>query len=383
MRHGGPIHAPFDATFVGPPQQRANLSRTRTQQHETSMSSRIPVGILGVTGLVGRRILARLSDHPWFEVVEGGASEASVGIAMDTLRRRAAEETGRRGSEVAGAVRSLDGSWSTPVLVSALPASVARDLEPRLAAAGHLVVSNASAHRADPRVPLVLPDVNPDHASMVGSAGGIVTNPNCSVATFAPPLARLHRAFGVEAVTVTTFQAVSGAGSNGPSVLELADNVLPSISGEEEKLEREPQKLLGQVEDGIVEPARFAVSATTTRVPVLHGHLVDVSVRLRGDPSPVDAREVLSGPPDVAPTDGPTLGQLTLSVTDDPTRPQPRLDRDAGDGMEITVGRIRRCPVLGLRFLAMAHNLERGAAGAAVANVELAYTLGLVPGVRR
>lgn len=347
------------------------------------MPPRIPIGILGVTGLVGRRALARLAAHPWFEVIEAGASERSGGIGLESLRRRGADESGIDGEAVPGAVRSLEGPWTAPILLSALPSGVARELEPGLAAAGHLVVSNASPHRADPTIPLVMPDVNPDHARLVGSAGGILTNPNCSVATFAPPLARLHRAFGVEAVTVTTMQAVSGAGSSGPSVLDLVDNVLPRIEGEEEKLEREPQKLLGRIVDGRVAPADFDLSATTTRVPVLHGHLVDVSVRLTGDPSPDDAREVLSSGVDVVVGDGPTLRDLSLRVTDDPMRPQPRLDRGARSGMEITVGRLRRCPVLGLRFMALAHNLERGAAGAAVANAELAHLRGLIPGSPR
>jgi aspartate-semialdehyde dehydrogenase len=347
-------------------------------------SRRIPIGILGVTGLVGRRALARLADHPWFEVVEAGASDASAGMSLDGLRVRALEESGRdsmSGGEVPGAVRALNGDWSAPVLISALPASVARDVEPRLAAAGHLVLSNASAHRSDPAVPLVLPDVNPDHLDLLGPNGGIVTNPNCSVATFLPPLARLHRAFGVEAVTVTTMQAVSGAGANGPTLLDLADNVLPSIAGEEDKLMREPGKLLGRIRDGRIEPASFPVSATTTRVPVLHGHLVDVAVRLSGDPDPSDARTVLATVPDDPSMDGPTLSQLRILLREEALRPQPRLDRGALGGMAVTVGRIRRCPVHGLRFVCLAHNLERGAAGAAVANAELARVRGLIPGV--
>lgn len=348
------------------------------------MTGRIPIGILGVTGLVGRRVLARLLDHPWFEIVEAGASDASAGIALDALRVRALEELGREdssGGTLSGTVRTLDGDWSAPVLISALPASVAREVEPRLAAAGHLVVSNASAHRADPRVPLVLPDVNPDHLQLLDAGGGIVTNPNCSVATFAPPLARLHRAFGVEAVTVTTMQGVSGAGSNGPTLLALADNVLPSIAGEEEKLHREPGKLLGAVRGDRIEPAPFPVSATTTRVPVLHGHLVDVAVRLSGDPDPAQVRAALAADADRTPLEGPTLSRLRILVRDDDARPQPRLDRDTLGGMAVTVGRIRRCPVHGARFLALAHNLERGAAGAAVANAELARVRGLIPGV--
>jgi aspartate-semialdehyde dehydrogenase len=347
------------------------------------MSSRTPVGILGVTGLVGRRLLARLADHPWFEVVEVAASERSVGVSVQALLDRGREESGRSSdTRLAGTVRSLDGGFSAPLLVSALPSSVARETELRLAEAGHLVVSNASAHRADPRIPLVMADVNPDHMQLLGEGGGIATNPNCSVATFAPPLARLHRAFGVEAASVTTFQAVSGAGEGGPTVLDLLDNVLPTIDGEEEKVQREPQKLLGQVVGKAIVPADFPVSATTTRVPVLHGHLVDVGVRLAGDPDPAQVREaLLSGP---TPDSGelPTLTGAGIRLADGAMRPQPRLDRDVADGMAITVGRLRRCPVFGTRFMALAHNLERGAAGAAVANAELALRRGRVPGVR-
>ncbi|HKK93953.1 MAG TPA: aspartate-semialdehyde dehydrogenase [Longimicrobiales bacterium] len=365
------------------------------------MRPRIPIGILGVTGLVGRRVLARLADHPWFEVTEAGASDASVGMSLDAILHRAREDRGevdagrtfgsdrsemapnvtQGGVRSLSEVRGLSGEWTAPILVSALPSSVARDVEPRLAAAGHLVVSNASAHRADPSIPLVLPDVNPDHVELLGTDGGILTNPNCSVATFVPPLARLHRAFGVEAVSVTTLQAVSGAGSGGPTVLDLADNVLPNIRGEEEKVSREPRKLLGRVVDGRVQPADFVVSATTTRVPVLHGHMVDVSVRLRGDPDPAEVRRALDdGHGEVFP-EGPTLSQLRIRVHDDEMRPQTRLDRDLLGGMGVTVGRIRRCPVLGVRFLALAHNLERGAAGAAVANAELVRIRGRIPGV--
>ncbi len=347
------------------------------------MRPRTPIGILGVTGLVGRRVLARLADHPWFEVTEAGASDTSVGLPLDTLVERARQEAGGGGGAgMSGEVRSLDGDWTAPILISALPSSVARRIEPRLAAAGHLVVSNASPHRTDPSIPLVLPDVNPDHVELLGTDGGILTNPNCSVATFVPPLARLHRAFGVEAVSVTTMQAVSGAGSNGPTLLDLADNVLPNIVGEEEKVVREPQKLLGRVVDGRIESAEFPVSATTTRVPVLHGHLVDVSVRLGGDPDPGEVARALADSSSGAPPEGPTLSTLRIRVLDDPMRPQTRLDRGLLGGMGVSVGRIRRCPVLGVRFLALAHNLERGAAGAAVANAELVRLRGRIPGIR-
>jgi len=354
---------------------------------------RIPVGILGVTGLVGRRILARLSDHPWFEVVEAGASERSVGASVSDLlamarQERAEDGTAPRPGGAQGVerqvdpglqVRALDGDWTAPLLISALPGSVAMEIERRLADAGHLVVSNASAWRADPGIPLVIPEINPDHLELIGSSGGIVTNPNCSVAAFAPALTPLHREFGIESAVVTTFQAVSGAGSSGPTVLGLMDNVFPIIGGEEEKLEREPGKLLGSVEGRGITSAPFTVSATTTRVPVLHGHLVDLSLRFTRQPSVAEATACMerwAGPLPL-----PSLPLRPLRVTADPNRPQPRLDRSAEGGMAITVGRVRACPVNHLRLMALAHNLERGAAGAAVANAELCRVMGKIPGV--
>lgn len=324
--------------------------------------SPISVAVLGATGLVGRRIAARLADHPWFRLTEGAASGRSVGSRVQGLT-----------------LKSLDDHFDSPLVLSALPAAVAREVEPRLAGQGHLVVSNASAFRADPSVPLVIPEVNADHLALVAAgAGGIVTNPNCAVAPVALALAPLHRAFGVESVVATTFQAVSGAGTTGPTVLELMDNVLPVIGGEEEKVEWEAQKILGAVDGGSVVPADFVVSASTTRVPVLHGHLVDLSVAFSRAVTPEEAARVLSSF-DPGPA-LPTLPSPPLVVRAEEDRPQPRLDRDAGNGMTVTVGRLRPCPVNHLRFMVLAHNLERGAAGAALANAELCVSRGLVPG---
>ncbi len=346
---------------------------------DMSTPPRIPVAVLGATGLVGQRILLRLARHPWFRVAEVAASERSVG-------RRLAEqvpvEVGEAlGHDVAGLrLQPMDAGFLSPLVLSALPSGPARQVEPRLVEAGHRVVSNASAFRADPAIPLVIPEVNPDHLELVGRAdGGIVTNPNCAVAPMALALAPLHRAFGVESVVATTFQAVSGAGRAGPSVLDLSDNLFPVILGEEEKVEREAQKLLGTLRDGAVASAAFPVSATTTRVPVLHGHLVDVSVALAGDPPLTEvARALASFAPGPA---LPTLPASPLRLTDDPMRPQPRLDRDRGGGMSVTLGRLRPCAVHDIRFMVLAHNLERGAAGAAVANAELCAAQGRIPGV--
>jgi aspartate-semialdehyde dehydrogenase len=338
----------------------------------------IPVAVLGATGLVGERILLRLEAHPWFRVTQVAASERSAGERLETLVSpgvAAALSPEVRELVVQGLGDPLD----APVVLSALPAAAAREVEPRLAAAGHLVVSNASAFRADPGIPLVIPEINADHLALLApGAGGIVTNPNCAVAPMALALAPLHRAFGVERVVATTFQAVSGAGKSGPTVLDLLDNLLPVIAGEEEKVEREAQKMLGSLRDGAVVSAPFPVSATTTRVPVLHGHAVDLSGAFSRAVSPEEAREALEGF-DPGPR-LPSLPSPPLRVSADPLRPQPRLDRDAGEGMTVTVGRLRPCRVNHLRFMALAHNLERGAAGAAVSNAELCAARGLVPG---
>lgn len=345
-------------------------------------STPIPVAVLGATGLVGERILLRLARHPWFRVAEVAASERSAGGRLGELVSPEAAAALSRGParELAElTVKGVGDALESPLVLSALPSAAAREAEPRLAGAGHLVVSNASAFRADPAIPLIIPEINADHVSLLTpGAGGIVTNPNCAVAPLALALAPLHRAFGVERVVATTFQAVSGAGKTGPTMLELLDNLFPVIAGEEEKVEREAQKMLGELVDGAVSSAPFAVSATTTRVAVLHGHAVDVSVAFSRPVSPEEASEALR-----AFDPGPRLPSLPvppIHVTGDPFRPQPRLDRDRGDGMTVTVGRIRPCAVHHLRFMALAHNLERGAAGAAVSNAELCAVRGLVPG---
>ncbi len=347
------------------------------------MEDRIPVGVLGATGMVGARLVGMLAHHPWFRVAEVGASDRSAGSRLGDLL--AAEEIGILPDDVADLeVRPLEGPWSSPVLLSALPAAVARKVEAEAAGAGHLVVSNASAFRADPDVPLVIPEVNPHHLELVERQkerwpGAIVTNPNCVVTGLATALAPLHEAFGLERAVVTSLQAISGAGRPGPSAFDLVDNVLPLIPGEEEKISAEPKKILGTIEDGALVTAPFGLSATATRVAVLHGHTVSVAAEFRKHPSPEEASEVLSSfRSHVQDLHLPTAPERTIVVAQDPNRPQPRLDRDAGSGMTVTVGRIRRDEVLGLSFLVLSHNLVRGAAGAALVNAELCRVRGLV-----
>ena len=347
-----------------------------------SPSSPVTVAILGASGTVGRRLVERVVGHPWFRLIEVAASERSVGRALSESWSDAEGLPAEIGGLRLG---SLEGEFEADLILSALPKAPAAEIEPRLAAAGKLVVSNASAGRMMPGVPLIIPEVNPGHLDLLGPAGspvgGVVTNPNCAVIPMTMALAPLQEAFGIESVVATTFQAVSGAGLPGPGSITLLDNVLPRIAGEEEKIESEPQKILGSLEGDDVKAAEFTVSATSTRVPVIHGHLVDVSVRLSESvplARAVDAMSSWKGR--VADLELPSLPSMPLRVLTNPDRPQPRLDRDADGGMAVTVGRIRECRVNGLRFVVLAHNLERGAAGAAIANAELAVRTGRVGG---
>ena len=280
-------------------------------------------------------------------------------------------------------VKSVDDEYTSPVLLSALPAGVAKELEPSLAKAGHLVVSNASSHRMDPRVPLIIPEVNPDHvavarAQMERDGGAIVTNPNCVVAGIALVFHPLHEAFGLEQAVVTTFQAISGAGKPGPSAGDLLDNVLPYIAGEEDKVAREVKKILGQATADGFEDAAMRVSATCTRVGVAHGHLASVSLAFRRRPQVEEVRHILSSYRGGILQDGlPAAPVRPIEVMEEDNRPQPRLDRDRGAGMTVTVGRIRPCEVHHVKMFVLAHNLVRGAAGAALLNAELCHARGL------
>ena len=343
---------------------------------------RIDVGVLGATGMVGTRLVRLLEGHPWFRLREVGASDRSKG---QPLGRLVADDDGGPlwGGAATMEVKSANADYSSPILLSALPSGVAEELEPRLAKAGHLVVSNASSHRMDSDVPLMIPEVNPDHLALARSqiersGGAIVTNPNCVVAGIAMVFHPLHEAFGLEHAVVTTFQAISGAGRPGPSAGDLLDNVLPFIAGEEEKLGNEVRKILGRSSETGFEDAAMRVSATCTRVGVAHGHLASVSLSFRRPPQVEEARDVLNGFRGGILHDGlPGAPAQPIEVLEGDNRPQPRLDRDRGDGMTVTVGRIRTCEVHHLKMFVLSHNLVRGAAGAALLNAELCHARGL------
>jgi aspartate-semialdehyde dehydrogenase len=346
------------------------------------MRSVTEVGVLGATGVVGQQFVARLARHPWFRPSWLAASERSEGKAYAAVAPwRLATPIP---DELAGStIESCTPGRGPRVVFSALDASVAGDIEQAFAAAGHLVVSNARNYRMDPLVPLLIPEVNAEHLSVLadqrtekGWKGAIVTNPNCSTIVLAMALAPL-RAFDLRIVLVSTMQAVSGAGYPGVPSLDILGNVVPFIGGEEEKIESETLKILGS--DGGRTPHTAVISAHTNRVAVLDGHIMTVSADLGAKPSIADVIAALQGfcgrPQKLKLPSAPTP---PIFVSSDPNRPQPRLDADRGDGMAITVGRVRACKATHVKFVALGHNTVRGAAGAAILNAELMAADGML-----
>lgn len=346
----------------------------------------IPVGILGATGAVGQRFIQLLANHPWFEVAEVAASDRSAGKRYQqacTWRF----PTPLPGSVADLAVSSCDGPFRSKLLFSGLDSAVAGEVEALLAAHGHAVVSNARNHRLDPDVPLLIPEINPDHLAAVAiqqqrtGGGYIVTNPNCSVVGLAMALAPLHRAFGLEEVAVVTLQALSGAGYPGVASLDVTDNVIPYIGGgEEEKIESEPLRILGDFRHGAFVPASFGLSASVHRVAVSDGHSMAVFVRLKRKASVVEAARALSefrGEPQERRL--PSAPERPIHLLDGVDRPQPRLDRDREAGMAVSVGRLREDKLFDFKLEALVHNTIRGAAGAAILNAELLQARGLLP----
>ena len=346
-------------------------------------NSKIAVGILGATGIVGQRFIQMLTGHPWFEVVWVGASERSEGKPYAKAARW------RLKTPIPAAIANLTVDNAScvhnapKVVFAALDSAVAAELEPRYPEAGRILVSNSSAMRMNEDVPLVIPEVNPDHLALVArqsgrSRGGLaVTNPNCSAIGLVIALAPLQQKFGLEKVMVVTMQAVSGAGYPGVASLDILGNVIPYIGKEEEKMEEETRKLLGHYNGTRVEPATFAMSAQCNRVAVEDGHTESVSVKLA---RPATAEEILAAWREFHPLPQ----QLKLPSAPEPAivydtahdHPQPRFDLDRGAGMAVTVGRLRPCGVLDWKFTVLSHNTIRGAAGATILNAELLASLG-------
>jgi aspartate-semialdehyde dehydrogenase len=348
------------------------------------MNKKLRVGILGATGVVGQRFIQLLEDHPQFEVAALAASDRSQG------KTYAEACTWRLPGEMPEGVKKIVVQPPAPPLdcdfvFSSLPGEIAGDAEESFARAGFPVITNSSPHRMDADVPLLIPEVNPEHLELIAKQRGargyergyIVTNPNCSTIVIAMALAPLHRNFGVESCIATTMQAISGAGYPGVASLDITDNVLPFIGGEEEKIETETVKILGRVDGATIRMAEMKISAQCNRVNVIDGHLAAIRVKLARTASIDQVHAALGSfvslPQELKLHSAPAR---PIIVRDEVDRPQPRLDRDAGFGMSVTVGRIARDNVLDYRFLALGHNTIRGAAGAAILNAELLVARG-------
>jgi aspartate-semialdehyde dehydrogenase len=350
------------------------------------MNKKLRVGILGATGMVGQRFIQLLEYHPQFEITALAASDRSQGKTF------AEACTWRLAGEIPQFVRPMQVSAPEPPLdcelvFSSLPGDIARESEGAFARAGYPVISNSSAFRMDPDVPLLIPEINHEHLALIdvqrrnGQNGYIVTNPNCSTIMIALALAPLDKKFGVASVVATTMQALSGAGYPGVASLAISDNVLPFISNEEEKIEEETQKILGTFRDAAIEHAPMKVSAQCHRVNVSDGHLAALRIQLATKATASEISETLrtfrSLPQVLGLHSAP---EQPIIVRDEEDRPQPRLDRDAGNGMSVTIGRLRPDNVLDYRFVALSHNTIRGAAGAAILNAELLLAMGRLGG---
>ena len=356
------------------------------QKRVRSVKKKWRAGVLGATGIVGQRLVKLLSEHPWFELTEVAASERSSG------RTYAEAVRWHLGTSIPAVARDLVVKGVEPVLncdfvFSALDSSVAGPVEEDFAHAGYPVVSNSRNHRMDADVPLLIPEVNASHLDASPAqqrnrgydTGFIVTNPNCSTAGLVLVLKPLADAFGLERIFVVTLQAISGAGYPGVASMDIQGNVVPFISGEEEKMEAEPQKLLGQWDGTRFIEAGLGISAHCNRVPVLDGHLECVSLGLKKIASLDEVREALQTfEVDEELASLPTALRHPVVVVEEENRPQPRRDVEAGDGMAAVVGRIRECPLHDVKLTLLSHNLVRGAAGAALLNAELLAARGLL-----
>jgi aspartate-semialdehyde dehydrogenase len=348
----------------------------------TTMQNKISIGILGATGMVGQRYIQLLENHPWFEVTWLAASDRSSGKPygeaakwrLDTpLPERIAKMT----------VSPADPAGAPKVIFASVDAAFARELEPKFAEAGCAVLSNSSAFRMTPNVPLVIPEVNAEHLHLIEeqpsrktSGGYMVTNPNCSTIGLVMALKPLEERFGIEQIFVATMQAVSGAGYPGVASMDILDNVVPYIGGEEEKMEAETLKLLGTVSGDKVAPLAAKITAHCNRVAVVDGHTECVSIKFKKAATKEEILAAWSEYNPLAGRDLPFAPQQPVQFTDLPDRPQPRLDRNREKGMAVTVGRLRPCTLLDWKFVLLSHNTVRGAAGATILNAELLASLG-------
>jgi aspartate-semialdehyde dehydrogenase len=347
------------------------------------MGDRVEVAILGATGTVGQKFIRLLEGHPRFRIAELVASERSAGKPyQDVVAWK--QETPIPEAVREMVIKTTADSLSSPVLMSGLDSSVAGEAETRYASAGHTVITNSSNHRMDSDVPLVIPEINADHLSLIrkqSGPGAIVANSNCSTMFLAMALAPIDRAFGITDVQVSTMQGITGAGYPGVSGMDILGNVVPFIRSEEEKMEEETAKILGTLRDDHVEPHSMAVSAQCNRVAVYDGHTETVSIKLRDKATPADVRAVLEsfrGMPQEQ--ELPSAPRRPIVVMDEVDRPQPARDIWVENGMATVVGRIRPCRVLDVKMVILGHNTVRGAAGAAILNAEACLALSYIGG---
>jgi aspartate-semialdehyde dehydrogenase len=344
-------------------------------------SSQIPVAVLGATGSVGQRFISLLDQHPWFQVVALAASDRSVGQKYSQAARWVLDTPMPEYAREMIVVPATTEAVQAKIVFSALHTEIANTLEPEFARAGAAVCSNASSYRRGEDVPLLLPEINADHVQLVkhqrknkGWSGCIVTNPNCTSTGLTIALKALDEAFGVNKVFAVSLQALSGAGYPGVPSLDIMDNVIPNVAngGEEEKVEWEPRKMLGKLNQNKIDLAEITFSAHTNRVAVIDGHTVCASVQLAKSVEPEIAIQALrdfTAHPSAK--DLPSAPRPVIEVHEEADRPQPRLDRLTGKGMTTVVGRVRRDPILDLKFVVLSHNTIRGAAGASIYNAEL------------
>jgi aspartate-semialdehyde dehydrogenase len=353
---------------------------------ENLLSQKIPVAVLAATGSVGQRMVQLLDGHPWFDVAALTGSDRAVGRPYGEACHWVLPAPMPAWARPMIVEPTLPESLAARLAFSALPSDLAGELEPRFAQAGVAVCSNAAAFRKEPDVPILLPEVNADHVRLVerqrrerGWSGCIVTNPNCTSTGLTVALQALQSAFGLRRAIVVSLQALSGAGYPGVASLDILDNVIPNIDGEETKVEWEPRKMLGEIQADELKLAEVIISAHTNRVAVSDGHLVCVSVEL-GAPASVDkAGSALSAyqGPQVS-RQLPSAPQPVILLRDEPDRPQPRLDRHTGRGMTTVVWRLRPDPIFHLKFVVLSHNTIRGAAGGSIFNAELLVKMGIL-----
>jgi aspartate-semialdehyde dehydrogenase len=335
--------------------------------------AKITVAVLGATGTVGQKFITLLHDHPFFEIKELVASPRSAGKPYkEVCRWKQDMFIPQHLQDIV--VKSTDDDLESTILFSGMDSSVAGPIEEKYAHRGHIIISNSKNHRMDENVPLVIPEINADHLEVTKSQpyeGAIITNSNCSTMFLAMAMAPLHRTFGIEAVLVTTMQAVTGAGYPGVPSMDILGNIVPYIGGEEPKMETEAQKILGGLEGSRIKPADIAISAQCNRVPVYDGHTETLSIRFKRKPSVEEVKEAFRsfrGFPQEEQL--PLAPQQPILVFDEDDRPQPARDVWKNKGMSTCVGRIRECPVLDIKMVILGHNTVRGAAGAAVLNAE-------------